>query len=1348
MATGKNMSSTTVENASNSDLIHKARKKWMDRLIDVSRLNNLLYFRDFKTGMINLDGAEPSAVEAYLSGEKVALRDLLPNVQPTDLRNRSSVIFKRAQLNQEEKGLHTLYVAMGMATWTTIKDDGRPPRAAILLLPTAVELKTQGAAPVIQRQGDPLINLSLLHVLESSYGIVINPELLLASLFDDHPETDSAHSYSVDVQEVKARLVKAAGTVEGFAIEPAIVLCNFSFQKMAMLRDIRDYPEQIATHNVLAAMAGNVAARTSLQKDRQDVPLRNLDRLPASKDFFVLDADSSQQRVIACVSQLQSGVIQGPPGTGKSQTIVNLIATLIAQGRRVLFVAEKRAALEVVYQRLKQIGLDHLVLDLHGADISSKAFYERVATALIATREAPIVDARPINETYQDRRDKLNRHVELLHAKRNPLDLSAYDLQGMILRLPRSVHSSVRWRGNDLDKFMPDVTLRVKDLLQEGAGYSGLLLNNDPSLWTNANIHSGSEAQTAIDLVNSLQVDLLPHLHDLLSVICAQLSLQMPSTIKDAIALSELLDDIDAVQKQYQPEIFEEPVGEIAGTLQPVQGGLYRFFAKLFKADYRNALSVLRHHRKGQVDEAQLREEAIKLQKIHVRWRELAVNSTHPQHIDLQLQLHDCIQGFQAVSELKKYLPKQPFMSLPIGDAEARVQKLATDASKARQLPRVRDVQRQLSELKITPLMRVFEQQNISEDLWTLAFEYALWSSCLDRAWEEWPELATFKGKTHQQIVEEFKKLDHDRTEASVDRIKRLHAENALNTRNLYPDENALIKSQSQKKRNRLQLRELLARTPHVSTALFPCWMTSPLSISQLLKANQRYFDIVIFDEASQILPEDAVPAIMRAEHVVVAGDRHQLPPTTFFAAGPSDETSDESEDSVEGFESVLDQMSGITDSWSLDWHYRSKDESLIAFSNKHIYQGRMTTFPSAFTDSAVNHVLVKPESYRDSDVNSVSAEVNQVVESVLDHARNHPDRTLGVITMGIAHADRIERALEERLTFHPELEDFFNRSRPERFFVKNLERVQGDERDSIIISIGYGKDASGRLPYRFGPLLSEGGERRLNVAVTRARYHLTLVSSFDANDMDPARSNARGIELLRLYLEYAASEGRVLGKSQGSSEYPLNPFEADVFDTLRAQGVNLIPQWGVSNYRIDFAVQHPDRPGEFVLAIECDGATYHSAPTARDRDRLRQQVLMSLGWRFHRIWSTDWFNRRDEEIQRTIDAIHTAYAGSSHSSSTTVKASDSTLYAKTVASNAATLPVQQRTRKPFIPDGRAIDAYPMDKLVEMVHWVQSDGKLRDDDELFEEVFKTLGYRRRGDKITGYITLAIKRSKK
>lgn len=375
----------------------------------------------------------------------------------------------------------------------------------------------------------------------------------------------------------------------------------------------------------------------------------------------------------------------------------------------------------------------------------------------------------------------------------------------------------------------------------------------------------------------------------------------------------------------------------------------------------------------------------------------------------------------------------------------------------------------------------------------------------------------------------------------------------------------------------------------------------------------------------------------------------------------------------------------------------------------------------------------------------SSATEVERVVDLVVEHAEERPDESLGVITMGIKHADRIEAELRSRLIERRDLATFFDESRPERFFIKNLERVQGDERDAIILSVGYGKNADGRLMYRFGPLNQEGGERRLNVAVTRAKNSMTVVSSFTHEDMDPGRSSARGVELLRLYLQYTASHGETIGER--AHEIPeLNAFEVDVRDALVREGIRVIAQYGSSGFRIDFAAQHPTSPGMMVLAIECDGATYHSSETARDRDRLRQQILEGLGWTFHRIWSQDWFQNKEREIAKTVCAYEHAVAVADGKATPHVA---SEVMDGNAAVNPAALPAvaaaagPTRGPRPAVPRRRTIAEYDVYEIRDIVRWVESDTLLRSQEQLLDATMRELGFARRGSRIVDAITQAI-----
>jgi len=493
-------------------------------------------------------------------------------------------------------------------------------------------------------------------------------------------------------------------------------------------------------------------------------------------------------------------------------------------------------------------------------------------------------------------------------------------------------------------------------------------------------------------------------------------------------------------------------------------------------------------------------------------------------------------------------------------------------------------------------------------------------------------------------------------------------------------------------------------------------------------------FDVVIFDEASQVMPEDAMPAIMRAKRAVVAGDPKQLPPTAFFASGSSDPEDDDEEpeqDSdlvpvgIAGMESILDVMTTFCAPQSLNIHYRSLDESLIRFSNHEFYHDRLITFPSADKNGrGIEHILVEGP-HNDGEELSSSVEISKVVDLVFEHAETDPDETLGVIALGIKHAKRIEAAISQRRQTRPDLDEFFSRENVnESFFVKNLERVQGDERDAVILSFGYAKDGTGNLRNRLGPINHSGGERRLNVAVTRAKTRMNVVSSFTENDMDPTRFTSIGAQVLSRYLGYARSGGKRLSDVK-ETDVEMNEFEIDVMDTLSSKGLRLVPQLGVSGYRLDFAVLHPNVPNKYVLAIECDGAPYHSSKTARDRDRLRQTHLESRGWRFHRIWSLDWYEHRADEIDRTLRAYDAAVADAD---APTIVENDPG------ASSDDRRPAGRKERPEKPPIGRYpnITDYDTSEIRRVFDWISSDGILRSDDEMIAEAVPVLGFARRG----------------
>lgn len=605
------------------------------------------------------------------------------------------------------------------------------------------------------------------------------------------------------------------------------------------------------------------------------------------------------------------------------------------------------------------------------------------------------------------------------------------------------------------------------------------------------------------------------------------------------------------------------------------------------------------------------------------------------------------------------------------------------------------------------------------------------------------PVVARFDAAQLRKTASRFAVLDRTHLTRTAARLMRRYAEHGIRQRDRYPDEAARIQKQAALKRRHMPLRQLFQLAPNALLAVKPCWAMSPLVVSQVLPSDNQYFDVVIFDEASQVTPADAIPSIMRGRSVVVAGDDRQLPPTSFFmATQPEDEEKVESEaleiDLTKGFESVLDSLAALLPITTLDWHYRSEDERLIAFSNASFYDGKLITFPGISGRGSIDHVLVRGQA-RPGDEESVSAEVAEVVRLVLSQATEHPDETLGVIAMGITHANRIEEALRIALQGRPQFDAFFDEKAQERFFVKNLERVQGDERDAIILSVGYGKSVDGRMLYRFGPINLEGGERRLNVAVTRARRRMTVVSSFSAAEMDPERTTKRGPRLLREYLAYAEASGQGAGNVRISG--PGSDIPSNIKAGLARRGIESEVRIGSSSQWIDVAVSRPEEPTRFLLAVETDGPGYKANVTTRNRDRLRREQLERLGWRHMRLWSLEWFRDPEGALDRIADAMTWAMEASGsqsprHDSPETVRVAE------------AAEPVASRGPKPQLGWFSKIDDIRFDRLVALIDWIESDGLLRTEDEVLAEAVQELGFQRRGVRIESALRQAIAFSRK
>lgn len=567
-----------------------------------------------------------------------------------------------------------------------------------------------------------------------------------------------------------------------------------------------------------------------------------------------------------------------------------------------------------------------------------------------------------------------------------------------------------------------------------------------------------------------------------------------------------------------------------------------------------------------------------------------------------------------------------------------------------------RGIRKQCHEIGLSEFVEIVEQMGMRPDIIVDTFYKRFYRLWLDVMVPNYPAVNSFRSRSHQAIIDEFNNLDKSQLEIARLRILERLISRLPNTNitTSSVDEVGILKRELTKQRKIMPLRRLFKAVPNLLTALKPCLMMSPLSVSLYLQADGYSFDTVIFDEASQVRTEDAIGAIMRGKQIIIAGDSKQLPPTNFFSATLSDgdfdiETEDdEAFDDTGAYDSILEEAANAIPERTLKWHYRSRHENLIAFSNAKIYNHELVTFPSNMdniADNGVEYVYVEDGVYDRGGKKHNLKEAERIARIVFEHIKNYPNRSLGVVTFSEAQQQAVDNAIRQFRLQNGQYETFFSEDAEHAFFIKNLENVQGDERDTIIFSIGYAKDHNGVMYMNFGPLSRNGGHRRLNVAITRAKYNVKLVGSIHPTDIKIENSNSEGVKMLRQYIEFAINGPSVLqNELQFSNTVNVDsPFEEAVYDFLVKNGYNVITQVGCSGYRIDMGVKHPSLSGIFVLGIECDGATYHSARTARERDRLRQTVLEDIGWTIYRIWSTDWIKDTKTEGYKLLEAVEMA---------------------------------------------------------------------------------------------------------
>lgn len=561
-----------------------------------------------------------------------------------------------------------------------------------------------------------------------------------------------------------------------------------------------------------------------------------------------------------------------------------------------------------------------------------------------------------------------------------------------------------------------------------------------------------------------------------------------------------------------------------------------------------------------------------------------------------------------------------------------------------------KNIIKKLRDAELGKIVDAVEKEILPKEKITEAYYYNFYYSILREAFAVYPQIERSGRVSQEFAIEEFKKLDIELMRLNRQEVAAKVADKEVSmgrsggsVKNL--TEQKLIEHQAGLQKRHIPIRQLVARAGNAMKTLKPCFMMSPLSVAQYIPPSSIKFDVLIVDEASQLRPQEALGVIARAKQIVIVGDSKQLPPTSFFDAMKSNEDENEEETVVDESESILDTCINLySPARRLRWHYRSQHESLIAFSNLHFYDNDLIVFPSptSINDDGlgIKHTYIQSSVYQ-SGINKLEAKV--VVEHIERQMKLFPDKSLGVGTFNIQQKDLIQQLLDEKEKTNPNVANYLNRwnDNSEPFFIKNLESLQGDERDVIFISTTFGPDnLTGKIHQRFGPMTHKMGWRRLNVLITRSKQKMHVFTSMKSSDILVSESSSRGVSSLKGFLQYLESGHLAYEPKITDGKGFDSPFEESVYSLLSNAGIKSVPQVGVAGYFIDLAVVS-NEGNDYVLAIECDGASYHSSKSARDRDRLKQEVLERLGWRVYRIWSTDWFKNRDNEISKLLKVVN-----------------------------------------------------------------------------------------------------------
>jgi hypothetical protein len=1332
------------------ELVPSRVAKWKNALLDLSLRNKLINYTDRAGYRLEVPGSALGRLEdAVNAGARITLlasdavkeidvargvrygrdlpereRELLLaekrsahiDITAASYKTKLRYLASKARTIIEETGANNLYLTFGMLSW---RFDDRELRSPVVLVPITMSTANRGERYnlTLDEAGMSTPNYCLIEKLRVTFGLEI-PELI------DPAQDASGIDLAATFDAVRRAIAKAG---LHFRVEETAHLAILQFAKFPLWKDLDDSWKVLSGNSLVSHLINSPDQPYSEPVvNSAEVDLDQLgDEVPVA-------ADSSQLHAIAEAAAGRTFVLEGPPGTGKSQTITNFLAHAMAAGRRVLFVAEKRAALDVVKKRLETVGLGELSLDLHDKSSRPAAVREQIRTALDLQVSADTESLRTHTEAAESSRNALARYARRLHEE-NTAGMSLYsartaelaaDQDVAPIEVPKNLVAGGSPETLDAVQRVMRKLPEIADLAQPSADHPWGFIDSLPAagldiaaihrcavefdsaladaVQSGLTIESLGRCERAADFepwvllcgaprhpllavdtlhegpwnteVKSLSAELLqlvespPQWHTVVTV--DVVDLDIPAIHEAAVAADESgffgrKKRRRAVLAQLSDVLVADPKSVDLKSLTSIIAGIKDSYTAVM--DLRNRVARLPAKVIDDPWNPLVPEYATKVRQ-ELAWLLWTTATLSAQPSDAH------------ISDLRSYYTQQPMGALAeqlarIAPAwSALVAATGGKAGREHFITRwwaTRAVRRLDDTASIehwADLLRLVEpltpagmssvrtevlKGEIDSDDASLAFTRGVAVTSIAER-RDATALGSFNAAAHDKTIDRYTKS----LRAIRGELPRAIPAALLEKRRF--DANAAsgqiggLRRQLDRRRGGMSVRGLIEHFGELITQILPCTLMSPDSVARFFPARPDLFDIVVFDEASQIRVADAIGAMGRSRSVVVVGDSKQMPPTSFAEANANiDDDGNSDQEFFLDEESILTECvhAQVPQQW-LSWHYRSQDEALIAFSNQHYYNRRLASFPAPRDDDSlaaggqgislvrVNGTFDRATKGKTLRTNRVEADA--IVDDIVRRFQNSPDAapSLGVITFNAPQRDLVDNLLRDNA------DERLRRAldEPDGLFVKNLENVQGDERDTILFSVAFSANDKGVVPLNFGPLSKPGGERRLNVAITRARREVVLYASFDPEDLRAEETSQTGTKHLKAYLEMAA-HGVDAAVDNGRRMPVIDRHRDDIAAALRAEGLVVTTDLGLSDFRVDLVLADPSEPSRQLVAVLLDGQGWRARRTVADRDALPVDVLRDMmRWpAVQRVWLPEWLSRREHVVTRLKTAVEEA---------------------------------------------------------------------------------------------------------